>query len=216
MASCYGNAGVDLMNGNSNTLKKCPYLPISRKIDILGNTDVDIELNIFETESDYIQGMELMNDVIIEGKTWPFLAVFESMDAYKGYFHSHAAFLVKFKDQSTYGSDVIGCFYVKPNFPGRCSHVCNGGFITNPKYRGLGVGGFMGEHFKKLAKDLGYRASLFNLVFATNTASVKLWRNLGYTELAVIPKVAVLEGFPGYVDAYQIYCDFYPSLDVDV
>lgn len=25
---------------------------------------------------------------------------------------------------------VAGCFYVKPNFPGRCSHVCNGGFIV--------------------------------------------------------------------------------------
>ncbi len=71
------------------------------------------------------------------------------------------------------------------------------------------VGGFMGENFKRLAKDLGYRASLFNLVFASNTPSVKLWRSLGYKHIATIPKVAVLEGQEDYVDAYQFYCDFY-------
>lgn len=66
------------------------------------------------------------------------------------YFHSHASFAVHFADQDMYGSDLLGCFYIKPNFPGRCSHVCNGGFITNPQHRGLGVGTFMGENFKIL------------------------------------------------------------------
>ena len=89
--------------------------------------------------------------------------------------------------------------------------MCNGGFITNPKFRGFGIGSFMGENFKLLAKDLGYRSSLFNLVFANNEASVKLWRKLGFTQLALIPKVAVLEGSDGYVDAYQFHCDFYPE-----
>ena len=42
-----------------------------------------------------------------------------------------------------------------------------------------------------------------------NMASVKLWRKLGYTQLSVIPKVAVLEGSEGYVDAYQFHYDFY-------
>ena len=209
MASCYGNAGATIA-GNTGVLEKCPYLPISRTI-IIDNQPVEVELSIFSTSNEYEQGMVLMNDVIVEGKTWPFLDVFTNMEAYKSYFHSHASFAVKFKDVSKYGDDVLGCFYVKPNFPGRCAHVCNGGFITNPKYRALGVGAFMGENFKRFAKDLGYRSSLFNLVFATNTASVKLWRSLGYTQLATIPKVAVLNGFDGYVDAYQIYCDFYPE-----
>ena len=34
------------------------------------------------------------------------------------------------------GQDILGCFYIKPNFPGRCAHICNGGFIVNPNYRG--------------------------------------------------------------------------------
>ena len=68
------------------------------------------------------------------------------------YFHSHASFVVHFADQEKNSKDILGCFYIKPNFPGRCSHVCNGGFITNPKYRGLGIGGFMGEAFKTLGE----------------------------------------------------------------
>ncbi len=60
--------------------------------------------------------------------------------------------------------DVWGAFYIKPNFPGRCSHVCNGGFITDPRRRRRGVARLMGYAFLRLAKDLGYRASYFNLV----------------------------------------------------
>ncbi|KAJ1432704.1 acyl-CoA N-acyltransferase [Ochromonadaceae sp. CCMP2298] len=175
------------------------------------NEPEKVELTVFsDTDSEYAQGMQLMNDVIVEGKSWPYLDQYETMEAYKGYFHSHSAFLVRFTDPK-HGADILGCFYIKPNFPGRCSHVCNGGFITNPKYRGLGVGSLMGSSFKRLAKDLGYRSSLFNLVFASNKASVRLWTKLGFTQLAVIPKVAVLEGEKGYVDAYQMHCDFYPE-----
>lgn len=210
MASCYGNSGGSTSLSSAQIHSICSYLPLENTI-ATPDGSVEIVLTTFTTETDFEQGFELMNEVIVEGKTWPFDKVFDTMEAYKGYFHSHAAFAVKFKHQAVHGTDLLGCFYVKPNFPGRCSHVCNGGFITNKKYRGLRVGTFMGQHFKRLAKDLGYRASLFNLVFASNAPSVKLWRSLGYKQIATIPKVAVLEGEPGYTDAYQFYCDFYET-----
>lgn len=59
---------------------------------------------------------------------------------------------------------VWGAFYIKPNFPGRCSHVCNGGFITDPQRRRRGVARLMGHAFLRFAKELGYKASYFNLV----------------------------------------------------
>ena len=208
MASCYGKSKSSAPVGNDETLLRCTYLPIT-KVVALENNSVELQLTLFNSEGDFLQGFQLMNDVIIEGKSWPFMDVFEDLESYKNYFHSHSAFAVKFQDQARHGNDVLGCFYVKPNFPGRCSHVCNGGFITNPKYRGFGVGTFMGENFKHIAKDLGYRASLFNLVFANNIPSVRLWQKLGYTQLAIIPKVAVLEGSEGFIDAYQFHCDFY-------
>ncbi len=210
MASCYGKVKSTVPSGNEVTKQLCPYLPILKTVD-----SKDLVLTLFSSDEDYQQGFKLMNDVIVEGKTWPFMDVFDDLDSYKSYFHSHSAFAVKFQDANVHGDDVLGCFYIKPNFPGRCSHVCNGGFITNPSHRGLGVGAFMGENFKRLAKDLGYRASLFNLVFTNNTASVKLWRKLGFTQLAIIPKVAVLEGSEGYVDAYQFHCDFYAEETAD-
>lgn len=172
---------------------------------------VEILLDVFPVENDEVlqQGMDLMNKVIEEGRSWPFDEAFSTMESYCGYFHSHASFWVHFGDnEKSSNSEILGCFYAKPNFPGRCSHVCNGGFITNPRYRGLGIGKFMGEAFKQIGRDLGFKSSLFNLVFANNMASVSLWRNLGYTQLACIPKAANLKGCSELVDAYQFYYDF--------
>lgn len=140
-----------------------------------------------------------MNAVIVEGKSWPFTEPYKDIESYSKYFHSHVSFAVRFCDQAAFGHDILGCFYIKPNFPvlfflhpkilrtythtffvqGRCDHISNGGFITNPQYRGCGIGTFMGQAYLKLAKDLGYRASLFNLVFANNTPSIRLWTKLG-------------------------------------
>ncbi len=32
--------------------------------------------------------------------------------------------------------EVLGTFYLKPNFLVRCSHICNAGFIVQPALRG--------------------------------------------------------------------------------
>ena len=214
MASCYGGSEPGAADGTLRVAECCPYLPIRCAIERNG-TSVTIQLACFKSGDEMQQGLTLMNDVIVEGKSWPFDTPFPSEEAYRNYFHSHASFAVTFCDSDEHGSDVIGCFYIKPNFPGRCSHVCNGGFITNPKYRGLGVGKFMGQQFKRLAKDLGYKSSLFNLVFANNTASVRLWRSLGFKQLATIPKAAALNGCDELVDAIQMYCDFYEVSEGD-
>ena len=72
------------------------------------------------------------------GLSWPFEEEFIDYASFSQYFMSHSAFVVrvanyqnksaKFRDAIDHG--VLGCFYVKPNFPGRCAHVCNGGFIV--------------------------------------------------------------------------------------
>ena len=64
------------------------------------------------------------------------------------------------------------------------------------------------NHTMTSGRDLGFKSSLFNLVFANNEASVRLWRKLGYTELTCLPKVAQLNGSPDLVDAYQFHYDF--------
>lgn len=48
----------------------------------------------------------------------------------------------------------LGSFYVKPNYPGRSSHVCNGGFLTTDASRNRGVGRLMGERYLEWAPKL--------------------------------------------------------------
>jgi RimJ/RimL family protein N-acetyltransferase len=70
----------------------------------------------------------------------------------------------------------------------------------------------MGESFPVLAAALGYQASVFNLVFENNIASVKIWRRLGYQEVGRIPKAGRLANSPGkLVDAIIFYKDSYES-----
>jgi hypothetical protein len=50
--------------------------------------------------------------------------------------------------------ECLGSFYVKPNYPGRSSHVCNGGFLVTGASRNRGVGRLMGEAYLEWAPKL--------------------------------------------------------------
>ena len=126
-----------------------------------------VEVDYFrEEEDEWFVGMKLMNLIIREGRSWPFEDEFKSVDEWRGYFLSHTAFVVRALDNgmdaarenSTSRGEVMGCFYIKPNFPGRCSHICNGGFITAPQFRELGIGKLMGRLFLRASKDLQYKS----------------------------------------------------------
>lgn len=121
---------------------------------------------------------------------------------FRAYYLTHDVYVCL--DKKT--EEVLGAFYIKPNFPGRCSHICNAGFIVKVSARGRGVGTFMVENYLQIAKDLGYRASFFNLVFVTNESSIKLWRKFGFKEIGRVPNAGNLKG-RGYTDALQFYYD---------
>ena len=135
------------------------------------------------------------NDVIEDGGSWPFEEGFD-MEGFENYFMSHAAFGVR--DAST--GELMSIFYIKPNFPGRCSHVCNGGFVTLKDHRRKGLARFMGNLFLKWAPLLEFKSACFNLVFATNPA-LSLWLSLGFKIAGVLPGVARLKGSTELVDA---------------
>ncbi|RMD41990.1 hypothetical protein DV735_g3136, partial [Chaetothyriales sp. CBS 134920] len=95
----------------------------------------------------------------------------------------------------------LGSFYVKPNYPGRSSHVCNGGFITTQAARNKGVGKSMGQCYLDWAPQLGYTYSVFNLVYETNTASTKIWDSLGFKRIGRVPDCGHLKSSAEPVDA---------------
>lgn len=73
--------------------------------------------------------------------------------------------------------------------------------MTIPAARGQGVGTAMGRAYLDIARELGYRYSVFNLVFANNLASIQIWKNLGFQIIGRVPAAARLENSKELVDA---------------
>ncbi|KAI1453889.1 hypothetical protein F4805DRAFT_352815 [Annulohypoxylon moriforme] len=92
--------------------------------------------------------------------------------------------------------ECLGSFYIKPNYPGRSSHVCNGGFLVTEAARNRGVGRLMGESYLDWAPKLGYSYSVFNLVYETNVASCKIWDGLGFKRIGRVKGCGNLKSYP--------------------
>lgn len=106
----------------------------------------------------------------------------------------------------------LGSFYVKPNYPGRSSHVCNGGFLVTEAARNRGVGRLMGEGYLEWAPRLGYSYSVFNLVYETNVASCRIWDALGFKRIGRVKACGNLRSHPDeLVDAIMYGRDLGPD-----
>ncbi|KZT05359.1 uncharacterized protein LAESUDRAFT_737507 [Laetiporus sulphureus 93-53] len=107
---------------------------------------------------------------------------------------------------------VAGCYYVKPNYPGRSSHICNAGFLVPVSQRAKGVGRVLARSYLYYGPRLGYEASVFNLVYVNNVASVRLWEALDFIKAGLIPRAGRLKKADGsgeeYVDAWVFYRRF--------
>ncbi|CAD0051252.1 unnamed protein product [Aureobasidium pullulans] len=105
------------------------------------------------------------------------------------------------KEGIDWSKQCLGSFYIKPNYPGRSSHVCNGGFLVSDVARNRGVGRLMGEGYLEWAPQLGYTYSVFNLVYETNIASVRIWDALGFKRIGRVPGCGNLKSSDHLVDA---------------
>ena len=81
---------------------------------------------------------------------------------------------------------LAGAYYLKPNFPGRASHIANAGYVVSERHRGRGVGRALVEDSIRHAPTLGFDAIQFNLVFASNPARA-LYEELGWREIGRVP-----------------------------
>lgn len=183
---------------------------------------------------------DTFNDVVKEGRTYPqmnelsldeFAAYFFAADCFLGVLDTNApsgvADATNGLERETgltldqvvagrpYRECVLGMFYVKPNYPGRSSHLCNAGFVVPTVHRGLRVGSTLGRAYLHYGPQLGYRGSVFNLVYISNEASVRIWDALGFTRAGLIPGAGRLKRKDGqgeeYVDAIVYHKDFTAS-----
>ncbi|KAK7521443.1 uncharacterized protein IWZ02DRAFT_144122 [Phyllosticta citriasiana] len=158
-----------------------------------------------------------MNSEIERGDTYPMTAPF-SVEAFGRYWFQNFAAIMVLGDVAEDGQGALwrweaegagwdklclGSFYIKPNYPGRSSHVCNAGFVVTDGARNRGVGKLMGECYLEWAPLLGYTYSVFNLVYETNVASCRIWDSLGFKRIGRVPGCGNLKTQPEghFVDA---------------
>ncbi len=154
------------------------------------------EIDLFQ-EKDFEQAYALFEQMMDEGRSWPFDNK-STPEFYRGYYIKDGAFVVRAltadAKNNIAAGQVLGTFYVKPNWPGRSSHICNGGFITHVNARRMGVATAMGRYYLRFAHALGYDGSMFNLVYANNMPSIKIWLKLGFKINGVVPRAGRLKG----------------------
>ncbi|EGV61229.1 hypothetical protein PSN45_001513 [Yamadazyma tenuis] len=150
--------------------------------------------------------------IVDEGLTYPHHVTMDYQGFQEYWFHHFVGVLVEGhyasvqelpieESEQFWDERYLGDFYVKPNYIGRCSHVCNAGFKTHHGKRGLGLGKELGRKYLEVAPQLGYKYSVFNLVFETNKASLKIWDDLGFERIGYVKNAAVLKGHDGFVGA---------------
>ena len=122
-------------------------------------TRVVIDRLMIDDEADVNQIHALLNLAIEEGDTYPYEDQL-NLDEFKAYYLCYDAFVMKtVADEGEHEKQkqqvVVGSTYIKPNFPGRSSHICNGGFLTMPEFRNRGAATLLAQLFIKLATKLG-------------------------------------------------------------
>ncbi|KAI8676533.1 hypothetical protein LRP88_10459 [Fusarium phalaenopsidis] len=154
-----------------------------------------------------------INKEIEGGDTYPMMEPFAA-DKFAAYWFQNfgaimllgnverAEDVVEGKDWSR---ECLGSFYIKPNYPGRSSHVCNAGFLVTDASRNRGVGRLMGEAYLDWAPRLGYTYSVFNLVYETNVASCRIWDALGFKRIGRVKGCGNLRSYPGQLIDAIIY-----------
>lgn len=146
------------------------------------------------------------NMEIERGDTFPFFDTLHIESFQNYWFGSFAAVMVLGDSPTLEGSrqwekECLGTFYIKPNYPGRCSHICTAGFLVNAGIRGKGIGRTLADCYLQWAPRLGYTYSIFNLVFESNAAARKIWESLNFKRIGRVKSAGILKGHDTAVDA---------------
>ena len=132
------------------------------------------------TQDADVLALQSMLNVAIESGTYPQDKPHD-LQQFITYYCSHHVFIARHLS-----GPVLGAFYgdnpfrkktpkkfakssvVKPNFPGRSSHICNGGFLVDINHRRQGIGRILAKAFDVIAPGCGFSAAFFNLVGKIN------------------------------------------------
>ena len=126
---------------------------------------------------------ELNQELLADGTTYVFWPDATRDDVLDYWFPEPGETYIAIVDQ-----EPVGCYLVRPNQPGRGSHVANASYFVSGRWRGRGFGRVLCEHSMDVARAAGYRAMIFNLVVATNSPAIELWTAFGFRRIGTIPQ----------------------------
>ena len=152
------------------------------------------------TEADRDAIWNIFRDVVAAGDTYALDRNISREDALAYWFALGTQTYVA--EQPAIG--IAGTYILRPNQSGGGSHVANAGFMVSARARGQGIGRAMAEHCLREARRLGFRAMQFNYVISTNTAAIRLWKDLGFEVVGTLAS-AFRHPNKGYVDVYVMY-----------
>jgi ribosomal protein S18 acetylase RimI-like enzyme len=153
------------------------------------------------TSGDWPQVWAVLEPVFRAGETYPVPLDIDEADARRLWTSPPKAVFVAV--EGTRGT-IVGTYYLRPNFDGPGSHVCNCGYVVAEAARGRGVATRMCEHSQSEAVARGYRAMQYNLVVSANERAVQLWKAMGFAIVGTLPG-AFRHPALGFVDAYVMF-----------
>ena len=154
-------------------------------------------------ERDLPKLAKLYDRIVAEGTSYPHEKPLTEAE-FHDYWIRGKSTVVAYERPRKAEPELLGAFYLKPNWPGRARHVANAGFIVALEWRNRGLGWLLGAAMLDYAKQLGYRSVIFNLVFSENQVARRLWEKLGFRELGIIPG-AVRKNDAAYQDAIIMF-----------
>ncbi len=138
------------------------------KVDIRAYQDADLS------------GIKLLaGQTVDDGTEFPF----EILDDVLEYWFSKDAIVYA----ALIGEEVVGSYVIKPNFPGRCSHIANAGYMVARQWRNQQIGSMLCQHSIETATQLQYRAMQFNIVVAENEPAIRLWQRFAFRKIGTVP-----------------------------
>ena len=137
------------------------------------------------SDADWAAFYPVFREVVAAGETYAYPDGLSSSEAHDLWVESPPGVTVVAvsDDGSLLGSAKAG-----PNRPSRGSHVATASFMVSSAARGQGVGRALVEWVLAWAREQGYAAMQFNAVVETNTAAVRLWRDLGFEVVGTVPE----------------------------
>jgi ribosomal protein S18 acetylase RimI-like enzyme len=125
--------------------------------------------------------IEIWNEIVEAGDAFPQKDYLDEKNGYT-FFASQTLTAVAEKD-----NEIVGLYILHPNNIGRCGHIANSSYAVKQGCRGEKIGEKLVVHSLRAAKENGFRILQFNAVVVTNTAALKLYKKLGFSQLGVIP-----------------------------